>query len=172
MNKIVLNKPMLLNDQYVVYLDSENKFSFSNKREAVDFVVKIGRQIEEAILMITEEFNSLEELYRLFFLADSDYKFKFQISNSVEFINNRLLWMTSRKGSPNHDTILFESVLNCLYELKTAFAVMQKKAGDRKDTITKRRCALKIHLIEMYNESISSVGIKPAQIKLQIKKAQ
>jgi hypothetical protein len=163
---------MLLNKKYVVYFDSENKFSFNNRRQANDFIVRVGKEIEQSILFITEEFNSLEEFYRLYYLADKDFKFKFMMNNSVDFIQNRLAWMHSHEGSPNHDVILFQSILNCLEELKSAFRIMFEKASCRKDTITKRRCELKIHLIDMYNEQFLSIGIKPQMNTLKVKKAR
>jgi len=172
MNRIVLNKPMLLNKRYIVYLDSESKFSFNNKRDAQDFIVSIGREIDQAILFITEEFNLLEEFYRLYYIADKDYKFKFLMNNSVEFLNNRLSWMQSHEGSPNHDTILYHAVISCIEELKTAFAIMQEKAACRRDTITKRRCALRSQIIEMFHEKLLAIGIKPKEIQLQIRKAK
>jgi hypothetical protein len=171
MNKIVLNKPLLINKKYVVYFDSDNKFIFRNKREAADFIVKVGREIEESVLFITEEFNCLEEFYRLYYLADKDYKFKFALSNSIDFLNNRLAWMLSHEGSPNHDVIVFQSILNCIDELKTAFCAMFEKAAQRKDTITKRRCALKAHIIEIYKDKFLSIGIKPKEEFLKVKKA-
>jgi hypothetical protein len=172
MNKIVLNKPLLLNKRYVVYLDSENKFSFSNKREAQDFIVFVGKEMDEATLFITEKLNLLSELYRLYFLADKDYKFKFQINGSIEFLNNRLSWMQSHEGSTNHDTILFHGVIDCIQELNTPFTVMGEKAAARRDTITKRRCNLKSHLLEMYYEKLMKIGIKPKLLQLQIRKAR
>jgi hypothetical protein len=171
MNKIVLNKPLLLNKKYVVFFDSDNKFVFRNKREATDFIVKVGKEIEESVLFITEEFNHLEEFYRLYYLADKDYKFKFTLGNSIDFLNNRLAWMLSREGSPNHDAIVFQAIISCIEELKTAFLLMQEKAAQRKDTITKRRCALKVHVIEIYIERFLAIGIKPKESFLRLKKA-
>lgn len=170
MNKIVLNRPMLLNKKYVVYFDSDNRFMFKNKREASDFIVRVGKEIEQAMLFITEEFNHLEEFYRLYYLADKDYKFKFLMNNSVDFINNRLAWMQSHEGSPNHDVIVFQAVVNCLGELRDAFTLMMDKAARRKDTITKRRCALKVHVLNIYNERFISIGIKPLENCFKLKR--
>jgi hypothetical protein len=170
MNKIILNRPIFFNNRYFVYLDTNNKFSFRNKRETQDFIVQVGREMDEAILFITEKFNLLEELYRLYYLADKDYKFKFQISNSIDFLNNRLAWMQSHEGSPNHDAILFQAEVTCIEELKTSFACMRDKAATRKDTITKRRCALKLHLLEIYHKEFLSLGIKPKETQLRLTK--
>jgi hypothetical protein len=172
MNKIILNRPIYLNHKYVVYFDVDNKFIFHNRREAQDFIVNVQKEIGEAILFITEEFNSLEEFYRLYYLADKDYKFKYLLDNSVDFLNNRLAWMNSREGSPNHDVILYSSVINCLYELKSAFQIMHDKAAMRKDTITKRRCALKIHILNIYQKDFLSLQIKTKELQFKIKKAK
>ena len=139
--------------------------------EASDFIIRVGREIDQAILFITEEFNCLEEFYRLYYLADKDYKFKFTISNSIDFLNNRLSWMLSHEGSPNHDVIVFQSVLNCLDELRDAFILMGGKASSRKDTITKRRCVLKVHLLDIYYNNFIAIGIKPLKSCLKLKRA-
>lgn len=171
MNKIILNKPLLLNNSYVVYFDSDNKFLFKNKREASDFITRVSMQIDQSILFITEEFNSLEEFYRLYYLADDDFKFKYLMDNSVDFLNNRLAWMLSHTGSPNHDSIVFNGIVNCINELHDAFSLMFGKATRRRDTITKRRCALKLHLIEIYKNNFLATGIKPVTMNLQLKKS-
>ena len=172
MNKIILNKPLLINKRYVVYLDSDNKFDFSNRREAQDFIVDVERVIEEAILFITEEYNSLSEFYRLYYLADKDFKFKFLMSNSISFLINRLEWMNNRNGGLDHNVILFHGVISCIEELKTAFEIMREKAHGRRDIISKRRCALKTHIIEIYHEKLLATGIKPREVQLQLRKAQ
>jgi len=169
MNKIILNKPLLLNKKYIVYFDSENKFTFSNKRAANDFITHIGKQMDESVLFITEEFNHLEEFYRLYYLADADYKFKYTLNNSVQFINNRIEWIQSRRGSENHDAIVFHSIVNCLNELADSFNLMEEKAYQRRDTITKRRCSLKSNVIGMYLSNLLSTGIKPQRSTLILK---
>jgi hypothetical protein len=171
MNKIGLNKPVLVNKMYAVFFDSDNKFLFKNKRDAADFIVKVGREIDQAVLFITEEFNALEEFYRLYYLADTDYKFKYLMDNSVDLISNRLAWMQSHSGSPNHDTILFNAIIICIDELHDGFSLMLDKANKRRDIITKRRCALKMHLIEIYKKSFMSSGIKPSEVNLMLKKS-
>lgn len=170
MNKIILNRPVLINKKYVVYFDSENKSVFRNKREAEDFIVRVGKEIEESILFITEEFNSLEQIYRLYYLADKDFKFKFEMDNSVDFLNNRLAWMLSHEGSQNHDVIVFQAILSCMEELRTSFHAIREKAAKRRDTITKRRCALKIHMIEIFRDRFLQIGIKPEIGYLKLKR--
>jgi hypothetical protein len=142
---------MLLNKCYIVYLDNENKFSFTSKREANYFI---------------------NEFYRLYYLADKDFEFKYNISNSIDFINNRLIWVSSHEGSQNHDTILFHSIINCIDELLTAFSLMQKKAVSRNDAITRRRCCLRSNVIGIYKDNILRIGIKPKEVQLQIRKAR
>jgi len=170
MNKIALNRPILLNKRYVVYLDSVNKFSFKSKREAQDFIVSIQKKMEEAILFITEELNSLEEFYRLYYLADRDFKFKYEINTGVDFINNRLSWIQSRTGGPNFNSILYQAITGCISQLEESFLIMQNKAATRKDTITKRRCSLKVNLLKMYSSQLAELGIKEQEIKLTLKK--
>ena len=172
MNDVKLNQPVYCNRKYLVFLDSENKFSFKNRRQALDFIVSISKLIDESILLVSEEVSSLEELYRLYYLADRDYKFKYDLSNNLSFINNRLEWISTRKGSENHDTILFTSLINCFDELICGFLIMEGKAAQRRDTITRRRCALKAKLIRMYKEQLLARGLKHNDIELLLKKAR
>jgi hypothetical protein len=163
MHKIVFNKPILINREYVIFFDSDNKFTFKNKRIAQDFLTHIEREAEQAVLFITEELNSLEEFYRLYYLADDDFKFKFQVNNCIDYLNNRLAYIHSHHGTENFNSIAFHSVLNCMKELKESFITMAEKAVQRHDTITKRRCALKVALIEMYLKNLLTIGVKPKQ---------
>jgi len=172
MNDVKLNNPIYCNRKYTVFLDSQNKFSFKNKRQALDFIVRISKLIDESILLVSEEVNSLEELYRLYYLADRDYKFRYDLNNILSFINNRLEWFTTRSGSENHDAILFTSLINCFDELIYGFTSMENKACRRRDTITRRRCALKAKLVRMFKEQFFSSGIKPEAIKLILKKVK
>jgi hypothetical protein len=161
MNSIRLNRPTLLKGKYVVFFDSNNRFAFTDKRQASDFLVKVSRELDIATLLITEELSILHTIYRLYYLADKDYKFKFKLNNSLEIIINRLNWMNNHSGSPNHNVILFNSLLTCFNELIFSFKIMQLKAATRKDTLTKRRCALKIDILKLYLEKFLGLGIKP-----------
>jgi len=172
MNDVKLNNPIYCNRKYTVFLDSQNKFSFKNKRQALDFIVCISKLIDESILLVSEEVSSLEELYRLYYLADRDYKFKYDLSNILSFINNRLEWFSTRRGSENHDAILFTSLVNCFDELISGFLSMEDKASRRRDTITKRRCALKAKLIKMFKEQFLSLGMKHNTVNLFLKKVR
>jgi hypothetical protein len=173
MNDTKLNGPIYCNKKYTVFLDSDNKFTFKNKRIAQDFITHVQHMIDEATLFISEKLNILEEFYRLYYLADRDFKFKFAIANSISFINNRLEWFTSRRGSDNYDTILFTSLINCFDELYEGFQSMERKAAQRKDTITKRRCSLNMNIIRMYRDEFFRIGIKEKSLtKLKVKKAK
>jgi hypothetical protein len=172
MNNIRLNKPFFSNKNYIIYLDSENKFLFKNKREANDFLTKLNRQVDESVLLITEKLNSLEELYRLYLLADKDYKFRFEINNSIGFITNRLDWMSDHSGSQNHDAIVYQGILGCFSALISSYNLIAEKAAKRNDVITKRRCALKIDLIILFREKLLAKDIKQNREYFKIKKAK
>src|SRR4030042_3042417 len=107
MNDTKFNSVIYLNRKYVVFLDSDNRFTFKNKHEAQAFLTRISKTINEFILLITEDIITLEEFYRLYYLADSDYKFKHLVSNHIDFINNRLAWMSEHQRTTNHNAILF-----------------------------------------------------------------
>lgn len=171
MNDVKLNKSLYCDKKYVIFLDSNNRFVFKNRRDAQDFLVRISQEIDKAILLITEELNCVTQLYRFYRLSDTDYKFKFNVGNNIDFIHNRLAWIDEHSESTNHDTIVFQSLINCFHELIQSFDCCRIKAAQRKDTINKRRCALKIDILNMYLNSLTDIGIKPEVCEFKIKKA-
>jgi hypothetical protein len=161
MNDIKLNKPLLIKGKYYVYLDSKNKFTFVNKRQASDFLTKVSREIEQATLFATEEFSKLNEFYRLYYLTDKDFKFKFKMKESLELIENRLNWINDHGLSMNSDVYIFHGLSICFNELTESFTILMNKAAQRKDTLLKRRSALRIRIIQLYTKDLLNLGIKP-----------
>jgi hypothetical protein len=143
---------------------------FKNRRKAEDFIRRIARESDKTLLLITENLNSLQEFYRLLNLADRDYKFKHLVCSSIDFINNRINWIGDNLGSTNHDPILFRSLIGCIEELQTGFSLVEEKAARRKDTITKRRCSLKIEILKLYVNQLLKCDIKPERLSLKIAK--
>jgi hypothetical protein len=170
MLKIKLNKPVYFDKKYVVYLDSSNKFSFKNKRQAEDFIRKISKESDRTLLFITENLNDLECFYKLFNLLDNDYKFKHLASNVISYVDNRITWISERSGSENHDAILFHALLTCLQELRTGFALVEEKALQHKDTLTKKRCALKADIIKMYESQLTKIEDETKELHVKIAK--
>jgi len=161
MNNITLTKPLLIKGKYHIYLYSNTKFVFTDKRKANDFLTKITRGMEQAILFITEEQARLNEYYRLYYLADRDLKFKLKMKDSLEEIDNRLNFMNDRSTSLNFDTIMFSAIVLCLNELNESYTCLMVKAAQRKDALLKRRSSLHLRLLELYTKSFLSLGIKP-----------
>lgn len=166
MNDTRLNKPVLVNKKYVIYLDSENKFKFSDKRKASDFLTKIQKEIDQASLLITEEYNLLSEFYRLYYHLDKDFKFKHSMKLHIDYVSNRLNFMQDHTGSPNWDSIVFNSLLACFDELINGFNLMGAKAQQRKDPLTRRRCILKSDILSLYLNNFLKLGIKPNRVEL------
>lgn len=167
MNDIKFNKPLCVNRKYVVYLDSENKFAFNNKRKAEDFIRRIARESDRTLLLITEELNDLQNFYRLYNLGDTDYKFKHLVSGSIDFINNRIEWIGAHSGSTNHDAIVFSGLMGCINELQSGFGLIEEKAAERKDTITRRRASLKIDILKLFADQLLRIDIKPATLRIK-----
>jgi hypothetical protein len=172
MNKTLLNRPFLYKSKYVVYFDEDNRFTFTDKRQACDFIMRVAREIDQAIMLISEELTVLDQFYRLYCLADKDYKFKFTIDQSIDYLNNRLTYIYTHHGSENYNVILYQSIVGCIKELHESFSLLHDKAGKRRDTITKRRCSLKMHITDLYLNNFLAIGIKQTVVKFKIKKAK
>jgi hypothetical protein len=153
MLKLKLNTVYFHDGKYTIYLDKETKFYFSNKRKAQDFLTQLSKRIDQSLLFITESTSQLTEFYNLYSLDDDDYKFQFEVKNCLEYLNNRIAWVTHRQGSDNRQAIVIQSINGCFRELTQAFSLIHDKAARRNDTLLKRRCELRIDIINMYSEN-------------------
>lgn len=169
MNDPKLNRPIYRNKKYLVYLDTDNSFEFKNKREAQDFIVRVQHEVSESILLITESRNDLQSFYSMFFLGDKDYEFKFKVKASIEYIDNRLEWIGEHSGTyVNYTAMMFNNLRGCFTEVLDGYARVMRKAAERKDTLTKRRCMLRSHLLKLYESELLTIAVKPIQ-KLKLK---
>jgi hypothetical protein len=170
MQKVKLNTIIYSEGKYSIYLDPETRYYFSNKRKAQDYLRLLSVQTDKAILFITEALDRLTEFYNLYNLADSDYEFKFKVKSCIDYLNNRIAWISERHGSENSQALIIQAIHGCYSELIQAFTLIHDKAATRNDTILKKRCALRIEIIEMYadnlfnikTESINEVKLKTA----------
>lgn len=163
MNDIQLNKPLLIKGKYHVHLDEENHFIFANKRKANDFLTHVSSELDQATLFISEELTKLNEFYRLYYLADKDFKFKLKMKESLEIIENRLNFINDRGLSLNSDVFIFHALTICFNELTESFTLLRNKAATRKDTILKRRSSLRLRIIDIYLMDFLHLGIKPVR---------
>jgi len=71
MQKIKLSTITYYKGKYVIYLSSDVKYFFSNKRKAQDFLSQLSKKLDIALLFVIENLHSLTEFYNLYNLADN-----------------------------------------------------------------------------------------------------
>ena len=157
MQKIKLNTIIYSEGKYSIYLDADTHYFFSNKRKAQDFLRLVSEHIDKAHLFITEALTTLESFYNLYNLADDDYKFKFGVRNGIDFINNRIVWISERRRGENSQALVIQAIHGCYNELIQTFLLIQDKAAERNDHLLKKRCALRVEVIEMYAENLFNI---------------
>jgi hypothetical protein len=160
MLKIKLTQPHLVNRKYIVFIDSETKQSFSNKRQALDYITKIEKELNEALLFINEEYCFLTVFYRNYFIADRDYKFKYQVENDFDLINNRLSFIASRTESENFNSIISQALNICFDSLIEACNSIDVKSRSRYDMLTRRRIELHKKVILQYREGFEAFKLE------------
>lgn len=169
MQKIKLNTVIYHNKKYVVYLDRDTKVYFTNKRKASDFLTQQGQRTDKAILFISETLTTLTDFFRLYNLADYDYKFKFEVKNSIDFINDRITYVTERTGGDNRQALVMQAINGCYRELVGGFTAIRAKAIERNDALLRRRCELRIDIINLYSAVLYNVGeVVTNDIRLQV----
>lgn len=160
MLKIHLNEPTLINRKYTVFLDSVVKKSFSNKRQAHDYKVKIENELNEALLFINEQYVNLMSFYRTYFIADNNYQFKYDTENDLELINNRLSFIASHGQSQNFNTIISQALNICFDSLCSICNRIEVKSRTRYDMITRRRISLYKKIIIQYRTSFDEFKVQ------------
>ena len=154
MLKVKLPPPVCLHNKYEVYIYENVNKSFSNKRIAEDFIRKIEQVFTEAVLFINEKFNTLHSFYRTYFIADRDFKWKYEVETSFDFINNRMQYICTHTHSANYNTMIHQAIINCLEELRDVCDMIFRKANQRYDCITKNRIQLQFTIIDLYRNEV------------------
>jgi hypothetical protein len=147
---IKLEKILNYKQKYWVYLDSENKYAFDNKRLAKDFLTKISKQLTDTVVFINEEYCQVEMIYRQYYFLIEDFQLRCSIENSIEFIRNRVGLLLFRNGGENRNTLVITGIENMLFELKTGYELLSEFAISRGDTGTKHKIASKIRILDLF----------------------
>ena len=153
MLKIKLSPPNLVNRKYIVFIDAETKQAFTNKRKANEFITKVEGELNEALLFVNEAYCNLTAFYRNYFLADRDYRFKYEVENCFDLINNRLNYISFHSSSENYNTMISQAINTCFDSLITACELINEKSQHRYDMLTRRRIELHKKIIIQYKES-------------------
>ena len=73
MLKIRLDKIERQDNKYLVFLDSENKYFFENRRKAENFLILISKRLTDTLVYINEEYTAAEAVYRQYFFIIEDF---------------------------------------------------------------------------------------------------
>lgn len=168
MQKIKLSTITYSKGSYIVYLSADVHYYFTSKRKAQDYLTQLSQRLDMALLFIVESLDKLTEFYNLYNLADSDYKFKFGVKNGIDYLNNRIAWISERHGTENSQAFIISAINGCYSELIQAFSLIHDKAAERNDTILKKRCALLMEVTELYADTLYIIKSQDTnQVKLK-----
>jgi hypothetical protein len=160
MLKIKLSKPHLVDRKYSVFIDRDIKRSFGSRRKAYDFITKVEQELNEALLFINESFCNLTTFYRTYFMADRDFRFKYQVENLFDSINNRLNYISSHTQSENYNSMISLSLSVCFESLTEVCELIDAKSINRYDMLTRRRIELQKKIIRQYVDSFESFKLR------------
>lgn len=155
MLRIKLSPPYLLKRKYVVFIDRDLKRSFSNKRMAESFLTAVENELNESLLFINESFCNLSTFYRTYFMADRDFKFKYEIENLLDLVNNRLNYISAHSASDNYNTMISHALNVSFDALSGICDGIERKSRSRYDMLTRRRILLHKKIISQYRESFN-----------------
>jgi hypothetical protein len=173
MLKIQLSPPYFFKGKYIAFVDFGLRKDFTNKRAAEDYIRLIEAEYNQAVLFINEKFIQLYEFYRIYFIADSDFRFKYEVENCFQLIENRLNYIASNSTSRIQDdrnAFISKAINTCFDTLLQVCKLISKKSVSRYDCLTKNRIALKIRVINNYmNDFQTTVKSISDQDNLKLK---
>jgi hypothetical protein len=170
MQKLKFNTISYYRGKYTVFLDSDTRYYFSNKRKAQDFLTAQSQRNFMAFLFISEYLSDLSAFYNLYNLGDAtDFEFKFKVTDVIAYLNNSIAWMTQHHAGENNQPFVMQKLKGCYSELSAAFTLIRDKAAERGDTILKRRCDLRIDIVKLYSQQLFNVRSEAAGSRAQMK---
>jgi hypothetical protein len=150
MLKVKVNKIVKIGKKYCVFLDSDNKFYFDNKRKAEDMLRFISKELDSALFFLNEEYCEIEKIYRQYYFEDDDFKFRFSLQNSLECIRNRMNACLLQPETENRNTIVYKALEGSFLELLSVYKTLENKSISRCDTVTRKRLQNKYRIVELY----------------------
>lgn len=150
MLKIQLEKIEEYQGKYIVFLDSENKYYFVNKRKAEDFLTLISKRLTDTLVFINEDFIVAETIYRSYFFNIEKFKTRFQIEHGLDFIRDKLSSLLYRTGGENRNTLVFVGVESMLCKLKTVYSNLNEIVISKSDAGMRHKIAVKMKILDLY----------------------
>jgi hypothetical protein len=150
MLKIQLEKIEEYQGKYIIFLDSENKYSFQNKRKAEDFLTLVSKRLTDTLVFINEDFTVAETIYRHYFFTIEKFKTRFQIEHSLDFIREKMSALLYRTGGENRNTLVFTGIENMLFKLKSVYANLNEVVISKSDAGMRHKIAVKLRILDLY----------------------
>lgn len=176
MLKVRLKSVVFLKKKYIVYLDSENKYEFKDKRKAKDFLIHISKEMTACLFFLNEEFLELNKYYRHYFLND-DHKLRQRIQSSVDFIDHNIDSIlrngasTSHALEDNRNTYTIKAIEGCFFELLSAYKLLRGISKRRNDILTRQKIELRSHITKLYMVDFKhfeeKIGVKSSHIEIE-----
>lgn len=176
MLKVRLKTIIAIKNKHVVFLDSENKFEFSNKQAARDFINHVSKEMTACLFFLNEEYIELNRYHRHFFI-DNDHHLRQKIQNSIEFIDQGIN-LILRHGSStsfgladNRNTYTIHAIEGCFFELLSAYKQLIGISKRRQDYLTRQKIELRYRITELYMIDFKhfedKIGVKTSQIEIE-----
>jgi len=172
MLKVRLKSVIALKKKHIVYLDSENRYEFSNKRKAKDFLIHVSKEMTVCLFFLNEEFLELSKYYRHYFLND-DHHLRQRIQSSVDFIDHNIdsILRNGASTSPgvedNRNTYTIKAIEGCFFELLSVYKLLIGISKKRMDPFTRQKIELRYRITELY-----MIDFKHFEEKINIKNSQ
>ena len=167
MLKILLTRIHVVKGRYIVYLDSDNKYSFLNKRKAVDFLRLISERLTETMVFINEEYAACNNIYRQYFFLIEEFKLRYQVENCLDYLKTKIALLLFRSESENRNTLVMIGIENMLFELKTVYNLLSDLAISRSDTQIRHTIGTKLRILDLF-----LADLRKFEIEIEVQRSE
>jgi hypothetical protein len=148
--KICLTRIDKINGMYEVFLGTSMRYKFDNKRHAKDFLRQVSKDLTESYLFISDEYLNCEKQFRYFFTAIDDYKVKYQLNNSLEYMRNRLDAVLIMPETENKNYLTVKTLESLLLELISVYSQLEQVAISRSDSPSRQYANMRCRVVNLF----------------------
>lgn len=124
MLKVCLHKPEKINKKFIVFFDSDAKFTFTDKRKADAFVNRVSLKCTETLVFINCEYGDLYQRYRDIYFEITNTDDRSTIEDSFTYIKNKIDFILFRRSGENYNYMTIRGIEGCLNELVSLYTFL------------------------------------------------
>lgn len=159
MRKIKLSKISKLNDGYHVYLGSNHRYVFTQKRKAQKFLGDVNTFLNKQLSLLNETYSNAHKLFRDYYFVIEKNDYLRILRKNLNHIEESIDLALSRYHYENGTAFTFSHLSSVYDNLINVFTTLYGIASRRKDTPTVYQIDNVLERIDMFKERFDKLKL-------------